>query len=240
MYQIVQSLSLYQTVQPKGTLVTETLRDALTGMKEKAREMLPSEVGEVFFADQERAERVAERDKFAKTGSRMDDFTLPDAAGGDVTLSALVADGPAVLVFYRGGWCPYCNIALRAYQQELLPALKERGVPLVAISPQAPDGSLSTRETGELEYSVLSDVGNLVARGLGITFQPTEDVRAAMTAAGADLAERNGDGGWDLPHPSVLVVEPDRTIRFIDVHPDYTTRTEPGQVLEALAPRRMP
>jgi peroxiredoxin len=220
--------------------VTETLRDALTGMKGKAKEMLPSEVSDVFFADQERSVRLAERDKFAKTGSRMDDFTLPDAAGGETTLSALVADGPAVLVFYRGAWCPYCNIALRAYQQDLLPALKERGVPLVAISPQAPDGSLTMKEANELEYAVLSDVGNLVARGLGITFQPTEEVRAAMTSAGADLAERNGDGEWELPHPAVLIVEPDRAIRFIDVQPDYTARTEPAQVLEALAPRRMP
>ena len=220
--------------------MTETLRGALIDMKAKAKEMLPSEVSEVLFAGSDQAERIAERDKFAKTGSRMDDFTLPAAAGGDVTLSTLVADGPAVLVFYRGGWCPYCNIALRAYQQELLPALKERGVPLVAISPQVPDGSLSTRETDELEYAVLSDVGNLVARGLGITFRPADDVRAAMTTLGADLAERNGDGGWELPHPAVLVVDPGRTIRFIDVHPDFTTRTEPAQVLEALAPRRMP
>jgi peroxiredoxin len=220
--------------------VAEALRDALTGLKEKAKELLPSEVGEVFSADQERSVRVAERDKFAKAGERMDDFTLPDAAGGEVALSALVADGPAVLVFYRGAWCPYCNVALRAYQQDLLPALKEQGVPLVAISPQAPDGSLSMREANELEYAVLSDVGNLVARGLGITFQPTEEVRAAMTGAGADLAERNGDGSWELPHPAVLVVEPGRTIRFIDVQPDYTARAEPAQVLEALAPRRMP
>jgi peroxiredoxin len=95
------------------------------------------------------------------------------------------------------------------------------------------------KETNELEYSVLSDIGNLVARGLGITFQPADDVREAMKGAGADLAERNGDGGWELPHPTVLVVESDRTIRFIDVQPDYTVRTEPGQVLEALAPRRM-
>jgi peroxiredoxin len=220
--------------------VPEPLRDALADMKKKVKEMVPSEVSAVFDTDQERAVRLAERDKFAKIGERMDDFTLPDAAGGEVTLSALVADGPAVLVFYRGAWCPYCNVALRAYQQDLLPALKERGVPLVAISPQAPDGSLTMRETNELEYAVLSDVGNVVARGLGITFEPAEDMRAAMTAVGTGLAERNGDGTWELPHPAVLVVEPGRTIRFIDVQPDYTARTEPAQVLEALAPRRMP
>ncbi|GAA3559171.1 peroxiredoxin-like family protein [Amycolatopsis ultiminotia] len=210
------------------------LQDELKDLKVKSKDALPPAAVKVFAADAERAEENAERDKFAQVGSTIEEFTLADANGGETTLSSLVADGPAVLVFYRGGWCPYCNVALRAYQRDLLPELNRRGVRLAAISPQVPDGSLSTKETNELEYAVLSDVGNVVARGLGITFQPSAQVRAAQSGLGLDLGERNGTGEWELPHPAVVVVDTDRTIRFLDVHPDYTTRTAPEQVLAAL------
>jgi peroxiredoxin len=138
-------------------------------------------------------------------------------------------------VFYRGGWCPYCNISLRAYQAQLVPALADRGVSLVAVSPQAPDGSLSTKETKELTFTVLSDPGNQIARQLGILTAPSDGARAAQLELGLDLTQVNADGTTRLPMPTVLIADVGGVIRWIDVHPDYTTRTEPGQVLEAVS-----
>jgi peroxiredoxin len=213
------------------------LQNELDELKAARGPALPARVRQVNATAQQQAEQTAERDKFARVGTTIAEFTLPDANGGQTSLSRLLGEGPAVLVFYRGAWCPYCNLTLRAYQRDLLPELQRRGVRLAAISPQVPDGSLSTMQTNELDYAVLSDVGSVVARGLGISFRPGEDVREVMSEFGIDLGERNGTGEWELPYPAVLVVDTDRTIRFIDVHPDYSTRTEPAQVLAALDAR---
>jgi peroxiredoxin len=112
-------------------------------------------------------------------GDLLQDFTLPNATGTNVSLSQLVADGPAVLVFYRGGWCPYCNLALQQYQAELVPQLARFGARLAAISPQTPDESLTTAEKQSLQFPVLSDAGARVARRMGVTFEPAEDVLEA-------------------------------------------------------------
>lgn len=209
-----------------------SLSEALDGVKAHVKQVAPAEIFEVFEADQ--ARQVATASGFTAVGAKVEDFKLADATGGQVSLDDLVADGPAVLAFYRGGWCPYCNMALRTYQQELLPELKKLGVPLAAISPQRPDGSLSTKEANELDFVVLSDIGTDVARSLGITFHLTPEVEAAGKALGADLNEVNGSTEVELPHPTVLIVDQDKTIRYIDVHPDYTTRTDPAEVLAAL------
>ena len=165
----------------------------------------------------------------------MPDGDLLDVAGQPTTLAATLRSSPAAVVFYRGGWCPYCNIALRAYQAQLVPALAEHGIPLVAISPQTPDGSLSTRETKELTFTVLSDPGNQIAGQLGILTAPSDGARAAQLQLGLDLTKVNADGTTTLPMPTVIIVDSAGVIRWIDVHADYTTRTEPEQVLQAVA-----
>ncbi|WP_237230029.1 peroxiredoxin family protein [Sphingobium sp. TKS] len=104
-----------------------------------------------------------------KEGDRAPDFSLPDAQGGTVSLSAALKQGPVVVTFYRGGWCPYCNLQLRSYQA-LLPELASFGASMLAISPQLPDASLSTAEREALTFNVLSDLGNDVARQFGLVY----------------------------------------------------------------------
>jgi peroxiredoxin len=139
-----------------------------------------------------------------------------------------------VLVFYRGAWCPYCNIALAVYQEQLLPRLAERGLPLVAISPQRPDGSLTMQQKHGLGFTVVSDPGNTLAAHLGILTQPADEARAAQLAHGLDLAAVNADGTVTLPMPATVILDAGHAVRWIDVHPDYSTRTEPQQVIDAL------
>jgi peroxiredoxin len=201
------------------------LNNALTGVNDHLRGVLPPEVFDVLEADRRRAAGT----KFAEAGDKIEDFTLPGADGAPASLGDLVADGPAVLVFYRGQWCPYCNLTLRTYQQEVVPELTALGATLAAISPQRPDGSLPV---AELEFPVLSDAGSTVARGLGLSYPVSAPVREAMEALGTDLEQVNGT--WELVHPAVVVVDRDRVLRFVDVHPDFTTRTEPAQILEAV------
>ncbi|MEA5359346.1 peroxiredoxin-like family protein [Amycolatopsis sp., V23-08] len=202
-----------------------TLDHALTGLNDHLRGVLPPEVFEVLEADRRRAAGA----EFAEAGDKIEDFELPGADGEPANLGDLVANGPAVLVFYRGQWCPYCNLTLRTYQQELLPELTSLGATLAAISPQRPDGSLPV---ADLEFPVLSDVGSTVARGLGLSYPVSGPVRDAMATLGTDLEQVNG--AWELVHPAVVVVDRERVLRYVDVHPDFVTRTEPAAILEAV------
>jgi len=193
---------------------------------------IPSVLARALAEDQRGWRERGEPDGIVGRGERIDDFTLPDAPGSPVTLEEIVADGPAVVVFYRGGWCPYCNLALRTYQAELLPELARYGARLVAISPQNPDQSLSTSEKAGLSFTVLSDPGAALAYRLGIGFISAPEVLRAQSALGLDLTKVNAT--VDLPLPTVLIIDSDRTVRFVDPCADYTTRTEVHAILGAL------
>jgi peroxiredoxin len=208
-------------------------------MKAAAAEQLPSEVMEVFDRSiQDLLDEGVPADVVA-VGDILAPFTLSDATGSLISLDQLLETGPAVIVFYRGGWCPYCNLALRTYQRELLPELSTFGARLVAISPQTPDQSLSTVEKAELDFTVLSDPGNRVAQSVGIVFQQADDVLEAQRKLGLDLATVNAEGSTELPRPTVLIVDQNRVVKFVDVQPDYTARTEVPDIIDALGELHM-
>ncbi len=161
------------------------------------------------------------------------DFTLADARGGQVTLSARRRMGPVVLVFYRGAWCPYCNAELRAYQR-LLPDFAAAGASLMAVSPQLPDGSLSMAERNALTFDVLSDVGLEAAEAFGIVFTLPPELREVYAALGLDLPRVNGDESWRLPVPATFVVGRDGIIDLAGVEVDYRQRLAPELALEAV------
>ena len=211
------------------------MREQSLQIQAAASEHLPAEVAEVFEQSiRDLVDQGVPSDAVA-VGDTLPSFTLSDATGTLVTLDQLVENGPAVIVFYRGGWCPFCNLALRTYQRELVPQLPNFAARLVAISPQDPDQSLSTVEKAELDFTVLSDPGSRVAQSVGIVFQQADDVLEAQRQLGLDLAAVNAEGATQLPRPTVLIVDRDRTVRFVDVQPDYTARTEVEDIVSALA-----
>jgi peroxiredoxin len=146
------------------------------------------------------------------------------------TKDKTLQSGPAVVTFYRGGWCPYCSIQLRAYQGAV-PAL---GARLVAISPQLPDGSLSTAQTNELTFDVLSDVGNTVARRFGLFYALSEGLRAALRSNNKALPGINGDESWELPVPATYVIDRDRRVVLAAIDVDYRDRLDPEAILASL------
>jgi thiol-disulfide isomerase/thioredoxin len=133
---------------------TGALNDQLGELKEGFKTDTTAEVFDTFAEEQQILASSADTSGFVKAGDMVEPFSLPDANGVPVDLSRLLAQGPVVIVFYRGAWCPYCNLTLRTYQSELLPELQKLGASLVAISPQTPDGSLSAKETNELAFTV--------------------------------------------------------------------------------------
>ena len=170
-----------------------------------------------------------------KVGNRAPAFALPDATGGVVDLGALLKKGPVIVTFYRGGWCPYCNLELKAFQ-DILPEIKAEGASLVAISPEKPDDTLSTAEKSALAFLVLSDVGQKVGRAFGIVYDFTDELRGAYQGLGRDIPALNGTPGeWALPVPATYVVDRDGTIIYAYANVDYRDRGDPRDVLAILA-----
>lgn len=196
---------------------------------------VPEEYAVVFTAEQAELAEAGLPDGVVAPGGEMPDGELLDMDGQPTSLRRERRDGVAVVVFYRGAWCPFCNIALKAYEDLLVPALADRGVGLIAISPQRPDGSLSMRDKHGLSYVVLSDPGNQIAGKLGILSAPNAAAVEAQGALGLDLTEVNADGTRTLPMPTTAIVDADGVLRWIDVHPNYATRSEPAEILAALS-----
>lgn len=161
------------------------------------------------------------------------DFALPNAAGKSIVLKELLRTGPVILTFYRGGWCPYCNIQLRAYQS-VLPQISASGARLVAISPQLPDNSLDTANKNALTFDVLSDVRNEVARSYGLVYSLPEEIRAALRSNNKALPSINGDQSWELPVPATYVIARDQHVALAYIEVDYRKRLEPEALLTCL------
>ena len=163
-------------------------------------------------------------------GTVFPNYSLPYSHGETVTLAQLLDKGPLVLRVYRGGWCPYCNLELRA-----LNALKDEfakhHVQLVAVSPQLPDHSLSTEQQNELAFTVLSDVENTLAKACGLVFTLDERLIPVYKKLGLDIPSANGDNSYELPLPATYVIDKDRTVQYAFAKEDYTLRAEPSDVL---------
>lgn len=213
---------------------TTTIADRVATMDAGRAGQIPDEVLAVFGAEQASLDARGIPTGIAEPGDTLGDFDLLDVHGEPTTLSGAVGGRAAVVVLYRGAWCPYCNLTLRAYQDDLVPTLAEKGVALVAVSPQKSDGSLSAQEKNALTFTVLSDPGNKIANRLGVMTETPDDAQAAQRAMGLDLPEVNADGTNGVPMPTVVIVDPTGVIRWIDVHPNYTTRTEVSDILAAL------
>ena len=163
-------------------------------------------------------------------GQRMTDFVAPDASGQAVASMVLRSRGPLLITFYRGEWCPYCNLALRALQREL-PAFTARGVSLVAISPELPDHALTMQQKHALAFPVLSDAASTVARSFGLVFALPPELRPVYRRLGIDLPGRNGNASHELPIPGSFLVSRDGVVLASFVEVDYRRRLEPADAL---------
>lgn len=165
-------------------------------------------------------------------GDKAGNFTLKNALGNEVTLYDELKNGPVVLTWYRGGWCPYCNIALSKLQS-ILPEIKAAGATLIALSPQIPDQSMATKEKQELEFEVLSDIGNKVGKEYKIVFK-LDDATHERYESGFGLSDFNGDSEGELPIPVTYVVGTDKIIKYAFVDDDYSLRADNGAIIDEL------
>jgi peroxiredoxin len=173
-------------------------------------------------------------DDYIKVGDVVDSFKVPSVDGHVIDLDELLTRGPIVIIFFRFAGCPACNIALPYYQGQLWPALRELGASLLALSPQVPDKLLAIKERHKLEFLVGSDLSNELGRRFGILYSYDAASRQAALSRNSPIGEVTGTGTWELPKPAVLVVGPDRVVRFVDVSPDWLVRTEVDAIIDAV------
>lgn len=211
------------------------LKKELNEAKDRNRSILPKHAVDVL---DESTSELAASDivaKALKVGDIAPDFTLNNQTGKPVQLYELLKDGAVVLTFYRGGWCPYCNLALRGLQR-LEKKFLEKGARIVAISPELPDNTLSTAEKNELTFDVLSDQGLVVAKSFKIAFTVSDSVDTMFKETlSNDLSKQNGaEGAKQLPLPASFVIGQDKKIKFAFVDVDFTNRMEPEDALAVL------
>lgn len=211
-----------------------SLAEQLRARSSEAAATRPAHVLEAYERAIAQVRDAGIADRALTVGDPAPAFALPDALGRTVSLDELVRSGPVIVTFYRGGWCPYCVLELRAYQA-LLPELAEAGVTLVAISPESPDESLTTAEKAALAFPVLTDAGNHVAERFRIVHPVAQEVQDLAMSRGLDLARHNGQqpDAVALPLPATFVIDRTATIRYAAVSPDYRQRAEPTEVLAA-------
>lgn len=178
-----------------------------------------------------------------KAGDRAPVIALTNAKGVLVDIKSLLNRGPVIVTFYRGGWCPYCNLELRAFQK-ILPEIRAAGASLVAISPEKPDDTLSTTEKNALDFEVLSDIGQKIGRAFGLVYTFSDELKWAYREFGLDIPGKNGADEWALPISATYVIGQDGKIMYAYSDADYRDRAEPAEVLKilmevaALAPSR--
>ena len=210
-----------------------SLTETLAARKARNAKNIPAEKWAIMERSTNDLKVAAPGVKAVKAGDILPEFNLPDVNGDRVSLGNFTSDF-LVVSFYRGGWCPFCNLELKALQG-ILPQLEAFNTALVAISPETPDYSLSTAEKNELTFTVLSDVNNTYARSLGLVFQLPADLQEVYYGFNLKVDQHNGNQDYELPMPATYVINQQREIIFSFIPEDYTERLDPDHILEIIA-----
>ena len=209
-----------------------SLTEQLKKKRNNSAKVIPAEKKEIMQKSIANLKSQNLSEKALSTGQKLPSFTLKNAAGKTVSLKEMQSDF-LVVAFYRGGWCPYCNLELKALQQ-IVPELKSLNTELIAITPETSDNSLTTSEKNELTFEVLSDIDNVYAKSLGLVFKLPEDLHAVYKDFGIQLEKHNGNNDSELPMPATYIVNKDREVIYSFVPEDYTERLDPETILKVI------
>lgn len=209
------------------------LQEELDGFKAQFKKQAPEAAFEAFSRSTQELADSGQAERAVKAGDKAPDFVLTDSDRNEVALDDLLAKGPVVLTFYRGVWCPYCNIELQALE-EVAADIRARGATLVAISMQGASYSRKSQRDNKLSFPILTDQNGELANKFGIRWSLQDYVIPIHRGFGVELPRIHGDGQWNLPMPARYVVDTDGTVAYAEVNPDYTRRPEPADLFPVL------
>ena len=212
-----------------------SLKEQLAEFREGWRKRVPAERQAIMerHIEQLRTSELAKT--MLKVGDKAPAVVLGNVRGEPVDLGELLKSGPVIVTFYRGGWCPFCNLELKAFQ-DVLPQITAAGASLVAISPEKPDDSLSTSEKNALTFEVLSDVGQKAGRAFGLVYEFTDELKSVYNGFNLDIPGKNGSADeWALPVSATYVIASNGRIIYANTDTDYRDRADPRDVLAVLA-----
>jgi len=211
----------------------KTLNEQLNALVAENKSKIPEDIVKVMIAADLDLAGTNIVENIVGVGEKFPEITLPDATGKQVNIQELLEKGPVVVSFYRGGWCPYCNLELRELQK-FIAEFEKLNATLVAISPETPDNSLDTKQRNELTFPVLSDKGNVLSKQLKLTFNLKSEIIDIYNNFGLDIEKFNGDTNFELPIPATYVVGTDGLVKFAQANTNYTQRTEPQDIINIL------
>jgi len=210
-----------------------TLQDQLDGFKAQFKKMAPEGAFETFARSTQELIDSGQAERALKAGDTVPDFVLTDSDRNEVALKDLLAKGPVIMTFYRGVWCPYCNIELKALEA-VADDIRARGATLVAISMQGAADSEKSQKDNGLSFPILTDKNGELANKLGIRWALQDYVVPFHDGFGVHLPAIHGDGEWNLPMPARYIVDTSGNIAYAEVNPDYTRRPEPADLFPVL------
>lgn len=203
----------------------QVVQEFMAGLPDDAKKIVEQNFAEIMSVDY--------GDNALKEGATATDFSLPNVKGEATQLSQLLEQGPVVINFYRGGWCPFCNLEFKSLH-DILPQIKQLDATLIGISPELPDNSINTVEKHHLQFEVLSDIGNKIADQYGLVMKVPEVIRPLYLEWGLDLPNFNGEDTWELPIPATYIINTDGKVISAYVNKNYTERMEPDDIIKAL------
>jgi peroxiredoxin len=210
------------------------LIDSIKEYQEGFRKRVPLEVQEIMKKATKKLEDASISKNALKVGDIAKDFILPNALEKEVSLNDAINENKFVIVsFYRGTWCAYCNMELRALQLKN-EEFKALGAKLIAISPQSPDASMTTKEKNELEFEVLSDNSNVIAKKYGLVFSLADELRPIYESFNINVPSSNDEDSYEIPMPATYVLNKNKEIIFSFIDEDYTKRCEPQDIIDAI------
>ncbi len=210
------------------------LIDEIKKYQESFRQRVPKDIQEIMISATKKLEDENISKNAPNIGDKAKDFTLKNVLNKESSLDNLLKENDFVVIsFYRGAWCPYCNLELKALQN-INDELISLNTKLVAISPQTPDASLSTKEKNELKFEVLSDVDSIVIKEYGLVFNLADELKPIYEKFGINIPKSNGNESFELPLPAVFVINKNKEIIFRFIDEDYTKRCEPKTILDTI------
>lgn len=208
------------------------LTEVLLEKKNNTKKNVPANKLKVMLESTENLRKNFLSKNALQVGDTLPDFELQDINNKLINLNDIKSDY-LVISFYRGGWCPYCNLELKALQEILL-ELKTLNGELIAITPETPDNSLTTSEKNEIDFSILSDIDNVYAKSLKLVFKMPDELISIYKEFGLNVNEYNGNENYELPMPATYVINKNREVIYSFVSEDYTERLEPSLIIETI------